>query len=1486
MTAFTIDLLNGSNEPIGDGPLTNVLSVSIQEKLDESGAISFVVPATDLRVATLLDQAARFRVRLSSGALVYGIIDKDALDATADQPNRTVQGADMLRELQHYSMGWWCFFDDQDLNTIVLPKLVQDTGWTLGTVDAALGTIYYSFDGDSRLAALIKIATNTGKHFRLGSAFRSIDFGAFGASSGVTFANVETALVSNDGIPIISALQLTSDRAPVVNRIIPWGAGQDGGDTHRAKVSLFHLTPGDSRWSEIKVKPGVRGATATIMAVGAIDGKDAQYITSDTTGFSDTPITQVFWCYDPDDLTLGCGYDMVIRSVHTNTDIVVRGSPTIPSAPGHFPAYLISNPQLYIEDAAAYAADPHEAVVIFSDVTLTDLSLGAFESAASQLYNRAKQYLDNHKTPQISYAVSTFNCPDTLHVGDLVHVTYSGDVTRNGVTVSWVDVDTDLFVVNITRTFNADGSTNAVVEVSDIPQQAIDSAGAIANSAGTVGYHAVTVGAPSVSSSGAGSGGSGSAGDPLTFAPPLVRTIDRVTLPLTDGHLFVGDATDVPADVALSGDATLANTGELTLDTVNSNVGSFRKANITVNAKGLVTAAAESTDRIFNVLDYGAAGDGATDDSAAIAACITAALSVPGAIYFPAGRYLVENVNIPDGIHQVFGPGVIVDSSGSAGYDAVVTLGGESCISGSGGEVVEFLDWSVSIEVGEITTLRALACGALKNSRIHNMLISWGPTRTEECYGIDLRWLDGLDVTNNVVIADNVIVAPFFADYAGRFSAIALIGNSTAFGGYYSSGDGSTVEPTMPVTRVVVANNVINGGSHGITLNGCVNCTVSGNTLHETKHRGIVCEPACTKNTISGNTIREYGSSGILLAYGCKYNVISGNQLHTEDDTGEGGIQLYLGCERNLVTGNSVHGSTNYGIYVAVGALYNTLSGNRISGYKLAGVALENDWNNPLPSGADYSRPNFGAPPSPYTNYAYSHTQGNSIINNFIGDPRSTPDNACAIYLAQLNGYNGTTKTYNYLNEISGNVVQPYLTLAYDLFVFEEQTYYCSLNTFRNNTLYALTASKISWTRYRNHFRVCDGNEALNIPTDVPGGPGLPSIAFAAGDTSPDVSFGDSFYCDNNTNTTITAFDNGYFSQEFTLQLDAHTGLTHNAGAIALQGDASIAAGACTAGNLMRFKYINGVWYEMWRNFNGSAGGGIPPGYFGDGSDGDVTISADTMLSLIAHYNNLTVDTGYILTVESRLPIYVKDTLTINGTIRSPHYNSGSGGNNSGATGGAGGDGEPYGKNGGNANANGGDGDPPQTGFDQVLSSSPETGANGGNGAVGSGGIGSGGIDSDVYYPGNYASATTGQRHVNQVTVSSDLTISNAVPGGSGSGGGGATKGGGGAGGTGESRQGYLSIIARNIVWGAAGAIECLGGDGGNGGNSDGDGGGGGGGAGGNGGIVILCYATETGTRNVDVSGGTGGTGGTSVSASAGANGPDGYDGVVIDLGV
>ncbi len=262
---------------------------------------------------------------------------------------------------------------------------------------------------------------------------------------------------------------------------------------------------------------------------------------------------------------------------------------------------------------------------------------------------------------------------------------------------------------------------------------------------------------------------------------------------------------------------------------------------------------------------------------------------------------------------------------------------------------------------------------------------------------------------------------------------------------------------------------------------------------------------------------------------------------------------------------------------------------------------------------------------------------------------------------------------------------------------------------------------------------------------------------------------------------------------------------------------------------------------------------------FGDGTDGDVTIAADTDLARDMFYNNLTVNTTKILQTKG-YRIFIKGTLTNNGTIR----NNGTAGANAAsqsgyALGGAGGTVGSIGASaaGGNAKAVG----------------SSLTSALGGAGGAGGAGDYAGKAAGTVTAP---TAAMGGFRALPLAVILKEIeTTVVKIGGGSGGGGGGGMgeatdEGGGGGGGGGASAV----MIAANIITNTSGVISANGGAGGNGWTAGNNGGGGGGG----GGLLVMIYSSlAAGTEQA--SGGTGGA-----KAGTGVVGSNGSAGVVIKI--
>lgn len=260
---------------------------------------------------------------------------------------------------------------------------------------------------------------------------------------------------------------------------------------------------------------------------------------------------------------------------------------------------------------------------------------------------------------------------------------------------------------------------------------------------------------------------------------------------------------------------------------------------------------------------------------------------------------------------------------------------------------------------------------------------------------------------------------------------------------------------------------------------------------------------------------------------------------------------------------------------------------------------------------------------------------------------------------------------------------------------------------------------------------------------------------------------------------------------------------------------------------------------------------GIMAGFFGNGADGNVTISSNTTLTRDMNYNNLTIDSTFSLTTAG-YRVYVKGILTNNGTIR----NNGS--NASAGTGGAGGlagtllGGGAGGNAGGAASGGGGGGGGTCFVFARTVAVQGTIQAIGGNGAAATGAS-----------VGSNGAAGTGITR----------TLIQSGSGGAGGGAGGGFTGG--AGGTittnSKASPGSVTILQMMID----GVTQLAAAPGGGGGAENGAGSSSGGGGGGQGGIIVFVYHKLTTSGTLSVAGGSGGAafGGSGVAGSSGSSG-------------
>lgn len=228
------EVFDPSGNRLGAGSINTLQGVSVRRVLDGAGSISFSCPATDDRALELLQNERRVNVYIyqddtDEKRLLGGfIIQKRRITDNNSGKRLNISGPTELYQYARKSVRLALKYDNLPIATIVNDLAGYVSGWTT-SIDAGLPETSIRFDGMSILKALIALAERNKLHLREGTTAQTLEFGAFGDSTGVrAYGPVSSpqGVIYNTDVLLIDEISKEDDSSDVVNWIIPLGAGE------------------------------------------------------------------------------------------------------------------------------------------------------------------------------------------------------------------------------------------------------------------------------------------------------------------------------------------------------------------------------------------------------------------------------------------------------------------------------------------------------------------------------------------------------------------------------------------------------------------------------------------------------------------------------------------------------------------------------------------------------------------------------------------------------------------------------------------------------------------------------------------------------------------------------------------------------------------------------------------------------------------------------------------------------------------------------------------------------------------------------------------------------------------------------------------------------------------------------------------------------------------------------------------------------------
>ena len=349
---------------------------------------------------------------------------------------------------------------------------------------------------------------------------------------------------------------------------------------------------------------------------------------------------------------------------------------------------------------------------------------------------------------------------------------------------------------------------------------------------------------------------------------------------------------------------------------------------ITANTRFYANAIGGPDGGVFNVADYGATGDGVTDDSAAIQAAIDACEAAGGGeVYFPSGTYIADNMTIDDDfVHVTSGGGVTIKPN---------TLG-------------------VSGTPMEIFTVSGDSCS------VSNLYLDLGdPYNVDFNYGVYGNGANGLTVEGVSVLGSGYAISTINSDNVS-IRQCSVSGYAEYGVLVWGDADGIIIEGNIcrDASGSVTANGIKLAGASSGSATNVTNATIVGNVCINNRSGIDVAINEGEGIIIDGNVIDNSAMTLAGYAINMKFNtfsyvdttvtienvVISNNTIKTSTTASVSGINVQREINEPfmtdiLVTGNSISGPAPHSttsrdgirVYGANGA---TISSNNITGYR------------------------------------------------------------------------------------------------------------------------------------------------------------------------------------------------------------------------------------------------------------------------------------------------------------------------------------------------------------------------------------------------------------------------------------------------------------------------------------------------------------------------------------------------------------------------